>query len=421
MLESLGLGEAATPEEADVLVFNTCTIREKPDTKLAAYLGDAAARKRRRPGHRGRRRRLLRGGAARADLRALPVRRRRVRPGLDPASRRVDRAPAGTACRAAASARTSTSPATLPMHRERRFQAWVQVSMGCNSTCAYCIVPAVRGREQSRRPGEIVAEVEALAARRRQGDHAARPERQLVGPRPRAGHPHGVRRAAARLRRGRRDRAHPLHEPAPEGLPRARDRRDRRVRRRCASTCTCRCSRARRASSRRCAGRTRASATCALVDAAARRDPRSRARDRHHRRLPGRDRGGLRSRRSRSSRRSGTTAPSRSSTRRARGPRRQRWPTRCPTSVKRERMERLVDVVQRVAAERNARARRPRRGGARRGPEPHGSDACSAAGRAGTRRSTSPATAAAGRARRRPDRGRDVDDAAGPRGALVAA
>jgi tRNA-2-methylthio-N6-dimethylallyladenosine synthase len=50
------------------------------------------------------------------------------------------------------------------MHRERRFQAWVQVSMGCNSKCAYCIVPRVRGREISRRPGEIVAEVTGLAA-----------------------------------------------------------------------------------------------------------------------------------------------------------------------------------------------------------------------------------------------------------------
>ena len=46
MLEELGLGEAPTADEADVVVFNTCTIREKPDTKLAAYLGDAAARKR---------------------------------------------------------------------------------------------------------------------------------------------------------------------------------------------------------------------------------------------------------------------------------------------------------------------------------------------------------------------------------------
>src|SRR5438477_209915 len=52
----------------------------------------------------------------------------------------------------------------LPMHRERTFQAWVQISMGCNSKCSYCIVPAVRGREVSRRPGEIVAEVTRLAA-----------------------------------------------------------------------------------------------------------------------------------------------------------------------------------------------------------------------------------------------------------------
>ncbi len=54
--------------------------------------------------------------------------------------------------------------AELPLHRERAFQAWVQVSMGCNSKCSYCIVPAVRGRERSRRPGEIVAEVQRLAA-----------------------------------------------------------------------------------------------------------------------------------------------------------------------------------------------------------------------------------------------------------------
>src|SRR6201987_992731 len=54
--------------------------------------------------------------------------------------------------------------ARLPVHRERRFQAWVEVSMGCNSVCSYCIVPSVRGREVSRRPGEILAEIESLAA-----------------------------------------------------------------------------------------------------------------------------------------------------------------------------------------------------------------------------------------------------------------
>jgi tRNA-2-methylthio-N6-dimethylallyladenosine synthase len=56
-----------------------------------------------------------------------------------------------------------TFAARLPMHRERAFQAWVQISMGCNSTCSYCIVPAVRGREVSRRPGDVLAEVTQLA------------------------------------------------------------------------------------------------------------------------------------------------------------------------------------------------------------------------------------------------------------------
>src|ERR1044072_4821518 len=49
MLESLGLGEAPSQDTADVVVFNTCTIREKPETRLAAYLGNAASQKRRRP------------------------------------------------------------------------------------------------------------------------------------------------------------------------------------------------------------------------------------------------------------------------------------------------------------------------------------------------------------------------------------
>ena len=109
----------------------------------------------------------------------------------------------------------------------------------------------------------------------------------------------------------------------------------------------------------------------ALVERAARRDPGPRARHRHHRRLPGRDRGRLP--RDARGRRGGaaTTAPSRSSTRRAPAPRRPRCRTRCRTSVKLERIERLVEVVQRIARERNAGARRARRGGARRGPEPH--------------------------------------------------
>jgi tRNA-2-methylthio-N6-dimethylallyladenosine synthase len=163
MLEELGLGEAPAAEDADVVVFNTCTIREKPDTKLAAYLGEAAARKRRDPD------RVIAVGGCYAE--AQRERIFELYPDVDVAfgpgsiahladwlgagGEGVARGRFGLDDRAFAS--------TLPMHRERAFQAWVQVSMGCNSTCAYCIVPAVRGREQSRRPGEIVAEVTRLA------------------------------------------------------------------------------------------------------------------------------------------------------------------------------------------------------------------------------------------------------------------
>jgi tRNA-2-methylthio-N6-dimethylallyladenosine synthase len=162
MLESLGLGETMEPENADVLVFNTCTIREKPDTKLAAYLGEAAARKRRHPDL------VVAVGGCYAEAQRERIFERypfvdvAFGPGsiphlgewIETGGYAVPRGRFGS---------HDTFAATLPMHRERRFSAWVQVSMGCNSKCAYCIVPAVRGREQSRRPGEILAEVEALA------------------------------------------------------------------------------------------------------------------------------------------------------------------------------------------------------------------------------------------------------------------
>jgi len=162
MLESLGLGEAVEPDEADVVVFNTCTIREKPDTKLAAYLGEAAARKRRRPDL------VIAVGGCYAEAQRDRIFERypfvdvAFGPGSIPHLGDWIQA-GGHAVPRGRFGSHETFAATLPMHRERRHSAWVQVSMGCNSVCSYCIVPAVRGREQSRRPGEIVAEVEALA------------------------------------------------------------------------------------------------------------------------------------------------------------------------------------------------------------------------------------------------------------------
>jgi len=164
MLEELGLGEAPTPEQAEVLVFNTCTIREKPDTRFAAHLGHAAAQKRANPDT------VIAVGGCYAE--AQRERLFELYPDVDVAfgpgsiphlgewlgagGFGVPRGHFGIDERSFAG--------ELPMHRERAFQAWVQISMGCNSKCSYCIVPAVRGREVSRRPGEIVAEVTRLAA-----------------------------------------------------------------------------------------------------------------------------------------------------------------------------------------------------------------------------------------------------------------
>jgi tRNA-2-methylthio-N6-dimethylallyladenosine synthase len=164
LLEELGLGEAPNADEADVVVFNTCTIREKPDTKLAAYLGEAAARKREDPG------RVIAVGGCYAE--AQRERIFELYPDVDVAFGPGSIAHLGEwlgaggegVARGRFGLDERAFAAALPMHRERSHQAWVQVSMGCNSTCSYCIVPSVRGREQSRRPGEIVAEVTQLVA-----------------------------------------------------------------------------------------------------------------------------------------------------------------------------------------------------------------------------------------------------------------
>ncbi len=158
MLEELGLGEATSQDEADVIVLNTCTIREKPDTKFAAYMGNAAALKRERPDTV-----IAVGGcyaeAQRDKLFSLypdvdvafgPGTIAHLGEWLGAGGFGVERGVWGIAGERRFAAK-------LPMHRERSFQAWVQVSMGCNSTCSYCIVPAVRGREVSRRPGDVLA------------------------------------------------------------------------------------------------------------------------------------------------------------------------------------------------------------------------------------------------------------------------
>jgi tRNA-2-methylthio-N6-dimethylallyladenosine synthase len=164
LLEELGLGEASSQDEADVIVLNTCTIREKPDTRFAAHMGNAAKLKRDRPGTV-----VAVGGcyaeAQRERLFALypdvdvafgPGTISHLGEWLGAGGESVPRGAFGTG-------EERAFAAGLPARRDRRFQAWVQVSMGCNSVCSYCIVPTVRGRETSRRPGEVIAEVQRLA------------------------------------------------------------------------------------------------------------------------------------------------------------------------------------------------------------------------------------------------------------------
>jgi len=163
MLEELGLGEAVSQEQADVLVFNTCTIREKPDQRFAAHLGNAKMLKLADP------EKVIAVGGCYAEAQRerlfdlYPYVDVAFGPGTIP--HLADWLGAGgEAPRGRFGIGDEREFAgTLPMHRERRFQAWVQVSMGCNSVCSYCIVPSVRGREVSRRPGEILGEVTRLA------------------------------------------------------------------------------------------------------------------------------------------------------------------------------------------------------------------------------------------------------------------
>src|SRR4051812_7301255 len=161
MLESAGLGEARAQEEADVIVFNTCTVREKPDQRLVAHLEQAKAWKKRDPD------RVIAVGGCYAE--AQRDRIFELYPHVDvafgPGSIPHLAEWIGTGGEGVPRGRFAEwrhFASDLPARRERPHQAWVQVSMGCNSKCSYCIVPAVRGREQSRRPGDIVAEVAGL-------------------------------------------------------------------------------------------------------------------------------------------------------------------------------------------------------------------------------------------------------------------
>jgi tRNA-2-methylthio-N6-dimethylallyladenosine synthase len=169
LLEGDGLIPAVDPDTADVVVLNTCCIRENADNKLYGALGQLKAAKAERPDLEI----VVAGCLAQKDRDAIRQRAPHVDVvlGTHNVHRAVDllhQARAGEPVTEIwDEARLDDGdvfPSALPVRREVAYAAWVTIQIGCDNQCAFCIVPAVRGREISRPFGEIVAEVERLAA-----------------------------------------------------------------------------------------------------------------------------------------------------------------------------------------------------------------------------------------------------------------
>jgi tRNA-2-methylthio-N6-dimethylallyladenosine synthase len=161
MLESLGYEEAASREEADLILFNTCSIRESADNRFIGHLGEAKRLKSENP------ERLVGVGGCWAQSVKDEVFRRF--PFVDVAFgpgqiQRLAEFLNSDRLTAQGYFEFEDFSGHLPARRERRFQGWLQISQGCNCRCSYCIVPSTRGREVSRPPEELLAEAEALAA-----------------------------------------------------------------------------------------------------------------------------------------------------------------------------------------------------------------------------------------------------------------
>jgi tRNA-2-methylthio-N6-dimethylallyladenosine synthase len=162
LLENAGLVQA-TDGQADVVVFNTCAVRENADNKLYGNLGQLAPVKERRPGMQ-----IAVGGCLAQKDRETILRKA---PWVDvvfgthnvgslPAL--LERARHNNEAQLEILESLDVFPSTLPTKRDAVYSGWVSISVGCNNTCTFCIVPSLRGKERDRRPGDILAEVQAL-------------------------------------------------------------------------------------------------------------------------------------------------------------------------------------------------------------------------------------------------------------------
>jgi tRNA-2-methylthio-N6-dimethylallyladenosine synthase len=160
MLQSLGYGEADSRERADVILFNTCSIRESADNRFIGQLGEAKRLKAEDPS-----RVVGVGGCWSQSMKErvfeqFPFVDVAFGPGQIP---KLAEFLTQDSLTAQGYFEFEGFSGHLPMRRERDFQAWVQVSVGCNCACSYCIVPSTRGREVSRPAAELIEEVRRLA------------------------------------------------------------------------------------------------------------------------------------------------------------------------------------------------------------------------------------------------------------------
>lgn len=164
-LEAAGYRAAEAGALADVIVINTCAVRENADNKLYGTLGHLASIKRENPGLQ-----IAVGGClAQKDRATILTRAPYVdvvfgthNMGSLPAL--LERSRHNGEAEIEIIEALETFPSTLPTKRESSYAGWVSISVGCNNTCTFCIVPSLRGKEKDRRPGEILAEIEALVA-----------------------------------------------------------------------------------------------------------------------------------------------------------------------------------------------------------------------------------------------------------------
>ena len=171
LLEEAGLSRADAVADptlgagADVVVFNTCAVRENADNRLYGNLGHMASVKAAHPGLQ-----IAVGGCMAQKDREVILKKA---PWVDVVfgthnvgalPRLLERARVEREAQIEIKEALETFPSNLPSRRESPYSAWVSVSVGCNNTCTFCIVPALRGKESDRRPGDILAEIEMLVA-----------------------------------------------------------------------------------------------------------------------------------------------------------------------------------------------------------------------------------------------------------------